>query len=90
LSIPLGIVIIYISHKVSINLYLLLRNKNNFYTVLLCKELALTHVILEGDAKHVVGAIASKGNSWSQFGHLMEDTMTILRTCFYIMEVRSC
>lgn len=29
----------------------------SYYAALLCKELALTHVILEGDAKQVVDAI---------------------------------
>ncbi|XP_059436709.1 uncharacterized protein LOC132169743 [Corylus avellana] len=50
----------------------------SYYAALLCKELALTYVILEGDAKQVVDAIVSKGNCWSRFGHLVEDTRTVL------------
>jgi ribonuclease HI len=51
----------------------------SYHAALLCKELALTHVILESDAKQVVNAIVSGEKNNSRFGHLVDDTKTILQ-----------
>ena len=42
------------------------------------KELGLTSIILEGDAKLVVDVVNGEGASWSSIGHLMEDMNILL------------
>lgn len=44
----------------------------------MCRQLGITHVILEGDSLEVVQAIQKEGKCWSIYGHLINDTKSLL------------
>ena len=49
-----------------------------YHAASLCRDLGLQHISLEGDAKQIVEAVNSPTNTWSRFGHLIDDTWRIL------------
>jgi ribonuclease HI len=49
-----------------------------FQAARLITELGLQNIILEGDAKQIVDAINSNMSTWSQYGHLVEDTRRLV------------
>ena len=52
----------------------------SFHAVILCRDLGIQQLFLEGDAKLVVDAINSNTSTWSHFGHIVEDTRGVLQT----------
>ena len=51
-----------------------------FQAVQLCKDLVLTHIILEGDAKLVVDAVKVSTHNWCRFGQMIDDIRTVLHS----------
>jgi ribonuclease HI len=47
---------------------------------IVCRDLEVQHVVLEGDAKQIVDAVNSSSTWWSRFGHLIDDTRRILES----------
>jgi ribonuclease HI len=54
-------------------------------TVNLCRDLGLSKIQLEGDAKNVVKALNSKWKqNWSKGGHIIEDARFIMKFFFVL------
>ncbi|XP_042939391.1 uncharacterized protein LOC122274416 [Carya illinoinensis] len=45
---------------------------------ILCAELGLTHIVLEGDALSVVQAVQNEEENWSAFGMVVRDVKSML------------
>jgi ribonuclease HI len=56
-------------------------------TLRLCKEIGLTKVYLEGDAKNVVDALLPLEANWSKSGHIIADTQLLLQD-FIFWEIK--
>jgi hypothetical protein len=44
-----------------------------------CRDLLLRDIILEGDSKLVINATLMKAPSWSTYGHIVGDTLKVLK-----------
>lgn len=51
-----------------------------FYAVSLCQTLGFHSIFLEGDEQFVFDAMKSKERNGSRYGHLVEDTILVLRS----------
>jgi ribonuclease HI len=66
--------------------------KAAYYAAMMCREHALTPVILEGDAQNVVTAVRSNECNWSRISHLAADIRTIMEPnmvwqCIYVNRI---
>jgi hypothetical protein len=52
----------------------------SFHAASFCKDLGIQQLWLEGDAKIIVDVLNSNGSTWSRYGHIVEDTRSILQT----------
>jgi ribonuclease HI len=52
-------------------------------TLTLCKDLGLTKINLEGDAKNVVTALNLKEANWSKGGHIIADAQVLLQNFLF-------
>jgi ribonuclease HI len=50
------------------------------HTLRFCKEIGLTKICIEGNAKNVVNALLQTGGNWSKVRHLVVDAQLLVQT----------
>jgi hypothetical protein len=58
--------------------------------VVLCSNLGLQHLNLEGDSMLIVSALNGREPCWSSYGHLIEDTRLKLQLIFLFCASKTC